>query len=843
VNITSLRIKLIMNNSIRKYLYVLFGILFTSHILAQAPEAPTVHFDGGYGQVEVGGPYVGAGFHHSLPFPSRISFYYPVANSIDLSTDYWHRGEQSHPFRVLLTAGDRTEMLGSGPANYSATPYMAEFGLNADLYDAVVSYRFADDLPLMAMSLVVDHKENSETAYSLFINIDTPLRTSHSFTYKTQARVTASRDGHGYLAFFDDPETDSTVVFILNAGPTLPVWNATFAGDSDFLRVPLTMQPKAGFKYERTLDLGEKLEVVLLIGTCRYEELDSVLSRIFASWTKSIDSYEERILGYIQDKGRIATDDPALIHTSDWSKALLQSNYHFLDGSFVPMPCPAEYNFYFTHDVLLTNLGAVIFDIDRVRNDLLYLHSLTGPDSVLAHAYYWKDNQYLTEFAGNDNWNHLWFVILSASYLKHSADTATLKTLFPVLSKSIRMMLENEREYLMYASQPDWWDIGNIYGARAYITILMIRALRSYAYISSELGAEQSRAAYYLTTADSMQTKLVEKFWDDQTGYLMNMLDLERKDYHYYTGSLLAAAYDMLNPALKSALLDTASEKLLDDELGIRNAMPPDFHELIDVYNFQGMEAGEPYRYANGGIWPHGTAWYILGLIASEKPEQALTAIKKYLTIEGIRNSPGGQPSFYEYRNADPSSSEYGRIDKPTFLWAGGWYLHCLYRLAGIRENPFSLYLSPDMPSAFEKIRYDISYRGKKLKISYSGSGKYFSEIMWNGAPAYSAVPVGDITEITVKRGVVRYPYLASAEAIVEQVWLIEEDNKLVINLRGVPDQNSRIEIVSPAEIKEIASHNAIVRSRSSVGDNLNVIQSFVDLQFADTEAVIEIFF
>ena len=40
------------------------------------------------------------------------------------------------------------------------------------------------------------------------------------------------------------------------------------------------------------------------------------------------------------------------------------------------MPCPAEYNFFFTHDVLLTDLAAINFDPERVRRDLLYIMSL-----------------------------------------------------------------------------------------------------------------------------------------------------------------------------------------------------------------------------------------------------------------------------------------------------------------------------------------------------------------------------------------------------------------------------------------------------------------------------------
>ncbi len=86
------------------------------------------------------------------------------------------------------------------------------------------------------------------------------------------------------------------------------------------------------------------------------------------------------------------------------------------------MPAPAEYNFFFTHDALLTDLGAVHFDTARVRRDLDYLRLRTGPDSVLAHAYYWRDDGYKTERAAPDNWNHLWLLVLGGSYLRHTDD-------------------------------------------------------------------------------------------------------------------------------------------------------------------------------------------------------------------------------------------------------------------------------------------------------------------------------------------------------------------------------------------------------------------------------------
>ena len=105
-----------------------------------------------------------------------------------------------------------------------------------------------------------------------------------------------------------------------------------------------------------------------------------------------------------------------------WARAILAANAHYLDGVIVPMPCPAEYNFYFTHDVLLTNLAAVNFDPERVRQDLLYIMSLSE-GNVIPHAYYWRDDGYKTEVCTPDDWNHLWFILLNGSYLRHTADT------------------------------------------------------------------------------------------------------------------------------------------------------------------------------------------------------------------------------------------------------------------------------------------------------------------------------------------------------------------------------------------------------------------------------------
>ncbi|NIR65456.1 MAG: hypothetical protein GWN00_22265, partial [Aliifodinibius sp.] len=109
--------------SFRSILLLILVYIFQTFSQDVSPftEQLSVEFAGKYGQLEIGGNFVGAEFHHSLPLPSRISFYYPVANSIDLSTDYWQR-DQSHPFSVTLNFDGEVREIGKEPFRYRYTP-------------------------------------------------------------------------------------------------------------------------------------------------------------------------------------------------------------------------------------------------------------------------------------------------------------------------------------------------------------------------------------------------------------------------------------------------------------------------------------------------------------------------------------------------------------------------------------------------------------------------------------------------------------------------------------------------------------------------------------------------
>ncbi len=777
------------------------GIFIGPLYSASESDDIAVSFDGGYGQLEIGGKYVGAGFHNSFPLPSRISFYYPLANSIDLSSDYWHRGYESHPFSILLSIDGITESIGSKAWEYSWAPYFAHFSVAEEMYSASIDYRFAEDLPVMIMRITVHNNTKEIKEFKIFSSLSVSVRASHSFTLNDRA-VLQFTDKTSFVVGYPDQDTDSTAVFVLNAGSTPVNWSAAgiqlLSDDSKILK-----QPRALYEYVEMLDPGEKIEIIQIIGSCKMDEWEEIIEAALSNWEHSVTVYENRVMNYALDPVFVL-DQEHHMQTLRWSRALLQTNLHYLDGEYVPMPCPAEYNFYFTHDMLLTNLGTVMFDVERVRSDLLFLHSLTDDTNILPHAYYWKDDRYTTEFAGSDNWNHLWFIILLNSYMLHSGDEETSVLLYPIAEKSLDLILENYRDGLMYASRPDWWDIGDIYGARAYLTILTIRAIDSFASLATMLDMDATELQSYLNKATVMRKKLVERLWDDDAGYLLNMLNEHTIDRHLYAGSLLAAVFNILDKERMHLLLKTAQNELIDEKIGLRIAMPADFHKLIDIYAFQGMEAGAAYQYLNGGVWPHGNAWYALGLLAAGLPDEAESVVRKFMTINGIMDSPRGQPSFFEYRNADPTSVRYGEIDKPAFLWAGGWYLHVMYRLAGVRDNGWNISFNPNIPHSFNPVTYSFWNKGQLTTVNSSGNGNYFKNIMHDGQKVHSTVLSRGVATISLERGIPEEPYLREANCIIEDVQFDREQSEINILLRGINEQRVQLSVVSPFEFAQV---------------------------------------
>ena len=760
-------------------------------------------------KLEVGGPYAGAAFHHSHMAPQRISFFYPVANSIDNSRDYWTR-DTSHVMELRLKIDDgEWEELGQTPAAFELAPYSVRFQNEDEQKAIAASYQFCGEKPAMVISYTLSNRSKKAARFVFETRLTLAIKSCHTYKLIGQASTSFDAATQSIYAGFTDTDADSAMLFVANAAsrPLTQNWDASRIivdnqeSTSTNGNVPeKTMKPVAQFRYEEELRPGAELQVVQIVGSCRPDEAVDIVAYLKENYWLEIERFESDVQAQAFEKSIFRTGTKATDRSTAYAKAVMAANAHYLDGEIVPMPCPAEYNFYFTHDALVTDLAAVKFDPDRVRNDLLYIIQHADSQNVIPHAYYWKDGRYQTEFASSDNWNNFWFIIVSAAYLRHTRDIDFLNQLLPYLSTSVeRAMLTKEADNLMWSYRPDWWDIGHNYGPRAYMTILAIKTLRDFVYISANLDTDEQTLQNYSGIADSMEAALITKLWNDDFHFLMNYLEDGSLDPHYYIGSLLAAHYCSIEAEKARSMVESARQKMVDEKVGIYNAYPMDFMEYRKKLSF-GDEVGQPNYYFNGGIWPQGNAWYALALIATGRRAEALSFVENTMSFDGILNGPNGQPAYYEVRNPDRDDPQlYGAVDKPQFLWAGAWYLYSLYASYGLSENSWNISFDPFLPPEQKQCSFTLAYRGKLLPVTIQGQGKYIRDIRFDGKKVLTAVlPLDTELEksVDIQLGLPRQSYLKSCNATLQTVPEFH-NGELICALGAFPGYRNETQIVS----------------------------------------------
>lgn len=772
----------------RNFLIFLFPALFFGCSQHTPPEL-AVKFHG-LAQIEIGSHFVGLEMHRGAPRLNRISFFYPVANSIDASLDYWQR-EKYHVQSLGIKIDDHPiEWLEAEPWASRFTPYSADFTRMDRTKTIAVRYRFCLEKPAFVTEIEITSHEPETRSFEFFVRQDLMLRTCHSYHLIKPTHLQVDSAAATITAGFDDPETQFAEIFVTDADEIPAQWETDIS------------QPAVLIRYQKHLATGEKMRIVQIIGCGRQSEAPRLAADLRENYQSEISRFEQKIQREIYENARFQTGIAGLDHSVHWAKAILAVNRHYIDGTLQPMPCPAEYNFYFTHDVLLTDLAAINFDSARVKADLEFITQHASPEKIIPHAYYWKDDRFETEFAAPDNWNHFWFIQLVASYLRHSDDQATVEKIFPFVAKSLAQSLQSRREDgLMWAGHPDWWDVGYNFGPRAYMTILMLRSLADYNFLLTRLNILPDKRREIARLAQEMRSQIQEKLWDTNLNYPVNFLADGTKDLHFYTGSLLAVHFDLLEKSRQRALLVAVEKNLLLPQLGISNAIPMNFHQLNDIWHFHENEAGAPHFYMNGGIWPHGNAWFALGLIATGQKNRALEFVKKIMTVDGVAQSPGGQPAMYEYRHAAT-----GKIDKPQFMWAAGWYLYTLYHLYGAEENPWNLGLQPFLASDQKQTEFDWLLAGRLVQVKITGSGEKIQQVKFDGKAVVSAVIPTDAPPqrtIEIRLGAPGMPYLTRTDAILTRCEF-SRDEWLKFTLLAFPGHENTTRIVSPQLPKSI---------------------------------------
>tara|TARA_R110000868_G_scaffold396971_5_gene669488 strand:+ start:279 stop:2843 length:2565 start_codon:yes stop_codon:yes gene_type:complete len=851
-----------------KKVYPVFFLLFLCVLLTNCKSDKnellkkelSVHFDGD-ASVEVGSPFVGLEFHQSSPLPQRISFYYPVANSIDLSTDYWTRDESFAMVLGLKIGNQENKWVGFEPFEMELTPYEVSYLKKEENHEIAINYQFSKDSPVVIITYTLKNTGNGSEFFELYTDLEASLRTSHTYATKDKAWTEFEKKGNSIYINFEEEETQNVQLFATNSGlqpvayssvselDSLPASEKWWEGIKTDLENETAAEsnqqtPAIRYLYKTRLTSGEEVKIVQIIGATKEGEGRDLVSKLLNTAQDEADAYEKQVLDYV-NSNVFVTGDSVLDHSVLWANSILDVNRHYIDGSLQPMPCPAEYNFYFTHDVLLTDLAAINFDVPRVKHDLEFILEHADSNFVIPHAYYWKDDKFATEIAPPDNWNHFWFVIVAGSYLRHSGDAEFLKEMYPYLSKSVHDFKIHKQNDIIYSYRPDWWDIARNLGPRSYTTILAIKALREYVYISSQLGENEELLVEWEEEIKTMQEALNEQLWSEDQEYLINYFEDGTLDEHYYIGSLLGSHYDVLSDERKAKLTETAASKIVDPKIGVYTVYPMNFQNLIEYLKLEGNEAGDPFYYINGGIWPHGNSWYALSLIEAGNKEQALGFIKDVMTVDGAINSPNGQPAMYEYRVSNKDdASVYGKIDKPQFTWAAGWYLYSLYNLFGIKETEWNVRFDPYLNKEITDVDFSLTHSGKKYLVHLKGEGEYVKSISVNGKPLNSLVLPKIIqpgnNEIDIIMGGITQPMLTRINASVNSV--LYSKNDLELNVNSFIGHSVNLTIQSKVKPTKITQNENDVSSWSTELEN-EVYHTHISIYQSETNDSIGISF
>ena len=211
---------------------------------------------------------------------------------------------------------------------------------------------------------------------------------------------------------------------------------------------------------------------------------------------------------------------------------------------------------------------------------------------------------------------------------------------------------------------------------------------------------------------------------------------------------------------------------------------------------------------------------------------EAYKFIKKTMTLDGIINSPNGQPALYEYRISDKNNpNKYGKIDKPQFLWAGGWYLYTLYNLFGLKENEWNVSFNPYLPEDINSVKYKLTVGNKLVDVEVLGKGEKVASIMYDGKIIPSLVlpnDAGNFDKIIIQLGEPDIPFIKSADALVFNPYFDKEKSVLEFDLQSFKGHDIETKIISPMMIKDVIINGVKIEDTYTVVMNDSLFESTI---------------
>ncbi len=361
------------------------------------------------------------------------------------------------------------------------------------------------------------------------------------------------------------------------------------------------------------------------------------------------------------------------------------------------------------------------------------------PDGILIEEN--AELKYINQVPHTDHC--VWLPICLKAYLDETNDFSILDeqvgfakspetaTVAGHINRAMRWLIKDrDKRGLNFINQGDWCDPMNMVGYKGigvsgWLSIAVIYALKVWAEISKQVGQPEF-ASEFLSAAEEMTTAVNTYLWDGNW-YARGITD----DNIVFGTSKDKEGRIFLNPqgwALLSGITDDAKchaliaavEEQLESPYGVEKIFPQFTTMRDDVGRVTQKFPGSA---ENGSVYNHAAAFYIYGLYAVGKTENAYRLLRKMIPGPDEKDilQRGQLPAFVPnyYRGGYKLFPRTAGRSSQLFNTGS---VHWLYRilidgLFGLRGDINGLRIEPQIPSSWTKLTVTRYFRGAEFLV------------------------------------------------------------------------------------------------------------------------------
>jgi predicted glycogen debranching enzyme len=254
----------------------------------------------------------------------------------------------------------------------------------------------------------------------------------------------------------------------------------------------------------------------------------------------------------------------------------------------------------------------------------------------------------------------LWFFEAVRAFGTHTEDYDFIRTrLYPVLADIIgwhergtRYGIRRDTDGLLLAGEEgvqltwmdakvDDWVVTPRHGKPVEIQALWYNALRTMEDLGQRFG-DEANAAHWKELADATRFRFTERFWNESTGCLFDVVSADDRDASIRPNQVLAVSLfqSMLSGEQAKSVVAVVERDLLTP-YGLRSLAPSD-------HKYRGRYEGDPYTrdsaYHQGTVWPWLMGPFLTAYLkvngrsakARKQAEKWLRELRRFMLDEGV---------------------------------------------------------------------------------------------------------------------------------------------------------------------------------------------------------------